>query len=102
IYHHPESFLGTDQWIWANSVYLPLPWCVVPFKQLSTVSMPQMQKIFNQHVFKVSYLMQFQIQNQQDLDFTNMWMHCCLILHNMILEIEEDLGLVSSNTAFME
>ncbi|KAL4064116.1 hypothetical protein V8B97DRAFT_1876196, partial [Scleroderma yunnanense] len=44
----------------------------------------------------------FQIQNQQDLDFANMWMHCCLILHNMILEIEEDLGLVISNTAFME
>ncbi|KIK17975.1 hypothetical protein PISMIDRAFT_47060, partial [Pisolithus microcarpus 441] len=41
--------------------------------------------------------MHFQIQNQQDLEFANMWMHCCLILHNMILEIEEDLGVVSSN-----
>lgn len=46
--------------------------------------------------------MRFQIQNQQDLNFANMWMCCCLILHNLILEIKEDLGLASSNMEFME
>ena len=46
--------------------------------------------------------MRFQIQNQRDLDFINMWVRCCLILHNMILEIEEDLGYTSSNATFME
>ncbi|KIK15367.1 hypothetical protein PISMIDRAFT_115248, partial [Pisolithus microcarpus 441] len=46
--------------------------------------------------------MHFQIQNQCNLNFVNMWMWCCLILHNMILEIEEDLGLMSSNVEYME
>ncbi|KIK22274.1 hypothetical protein PISMIDRAFT_652300 [Pisolithus microcarpus 441] len=46
--------------------------------------------------------MHFQIQNQQDLNFTNMWIQCCLILHNLILEIEEDLGMVSSNLEYIE
>ncbi|KIK17969.1 hypothetical protein PISMIDRAFT_110346, partial [Pisolithus microcarpus 441] len=32
IYHHPEMFLGADKWIWADSAYPLLPWCVVPFK----------------------------------------------------------------------
>ena len=44
----------------------------------------------------------FQIQNQRDLDFVNMWVQCCLILHDMILEIKEDLGYTSSNATFME
>jgi len=46
--------------------------------------------------------MHFQIQNQQDLDFVNMWVHCCLILHNMIIEVEEDLSVHSSNDEFMQ
>ncbi|KIK13193.1 hypothetical protein PISMIDRAFT_75616, partial [Pisolithus microcarpus 441] len=46
--------------------------------------------------------MRFQIQNQRDLEFANMWMRCCLILHNLILEIEEDFGVVSSNLEYME
>ncbi|KIK18448.1 hypothetical protein PISMIDRAFT_84040, partial [Pisolithus microcarpus 441] len=46
--------------------------------------------------------MHFQIQNQRDLNFVNMWMRCCLILHNMILEIKEDLGVMSSNVEYME
>ncbi|KIK27285.1 hypothetical protein PISMIDRAFT_93425, partial [Pisolithus microcarpus 441] len=46
--------------------------------------------------------MHFQIQNQRDLEFANMWVRCCLILHNMILEVKEDLGIVSSNVEYME
>ena len=46
--------------------------------------------------------MYFQIQNQRDLDFVNMWVRCCLILHNMIIEIEEDLSVHSSNNEFMQ
>ncbi|KIK16363.1 hypothetical protein PISMIDRAFT_113538, partial [Pisolithus microcarpus 441] len=44
----------------------------------------------------------FQIQNRQDLEFANMWMWCCSILRNLILEIEEDFGVMSSNLEYME
>ncbi|KIK14153.1 hypothetical protein PISMIDRAFT_117538 [Pisolithus microcarpus 441] len=53
IYHHPETFLGADEWIWADSAYPSLPWCVVPFKRSSTELMPNAHKIFNQHLSKV-------------------------------------------------
>ncbi|KIK24192.1 hypothetical protein PISMIDRAFT_99114 [Pisolithus microcarpus 441] len=119
IYHHLETFLGADKWVWADSAYLSLPWCVVPFKQSSMQLMPDTHKIFNQHLSKIHVQskhfyrslkgqfqslceMQFQIQNQHDLEFANMWMRCCLILHNLILEIEEDLSVVSSNLDYME
>jgi len=34
--------------------------------------------------------------------YNYMWVRCCLILHNMIIEIEEDLGVHSSNNKFMQ
>ena len=53
IYRHPETFLGADEWIWADSAYPSLPWCVVPFKRSSTHAMTRKQKTFNQHLSKV-------------------------------------------------
>ncbi|KIK12767.1 hypothetical protein PISMIDRAFT_120291 [Pisolithus microcarpus 441] len=53
IYRHPETFLGANKWIWADSVYPSLPWCVVPFKRSSMELMPNVHKIFNQHLSKV-------------------------------------------------
>ncbi|KIK15074.1 hypothetical protein PISMIDRAFT_16796 [Pisolithus microcarpus 441] len=90
IYRHPETFLGANEWIWADSTYPSLSWCVIPFKRSSSGSMPNTQKIFNQHLSKVRICsehfyrslkgrfqslqeMRFQIQNQRDLDFANMW-----------------------------
>ncbi|KAG2342726.1 hypothetical protein BDR05DRAFT_867603, partial [Suillus weaverae] len=29
------------------------------------------------------------IQSQKDLNYANMWIHSCFILHNLIVEIEE-------------
>jgi len=54
IYRHPETFLGADEWIWADSAYPSLPWCIVPFKRSTTSSMPARQKIFNQHLSRAS------------------------------------------------
>ncbi|KIK27284.1 hypothetical protein PISMIDRAFT_93488 [Pisolithus microcarpus 441] len=53
IYRHPETFLGADEWIWADSTYPSLLWCVVPFKRSSTETMPNAHKVFNQHLSKV-------------------------------------------------
>ncbi|KIK49396.1 hypothetical protein CY34DRAFT_70253, partial [Suillus luteus UH-Slu-Lm8-n1] len=44
--------------------------------------------------------LRFQIQSQKDLNYANMWTCCCLILHNLIIEIEEELGTKSTNPHF--
>ena len=44
--------------------------------------------------------LQFQIQTQAKLDYAITWVRCCLILHNLIIEIEEELGVRSSITEF--
>ncbi|KAG2070555.1 hypothetical protein BDR04DRAFT_986602, partial [Suillus decipiens] len=63
------------------------------------------QKMFNYHLSKVhvqseyffgSFKGRFQslqelwflIQGKKQLDYSNMWICCCLILHNMIVKIE--------------
>ncbi|KIK40289.1 hypothetical protein CY34DRAFT_40223, partial [Suillus luteus UH-Slu-Lm8-n1] len=43
-----------------------------------------------------------QIQVQKDLDEVSMWTHCCFILHNMIINIEEQLGSTSTFNHFAQ
>lgn len=40
--------------------------------------------------------MRFRIQAEKDLDSAKMWIRSCLILHNLIIDIEKELGLGSS------
>jgi hypothetical protein len=44
--------------------------------------------------------LRFQIQTQAKLDYAITWVRCCLILPNLIIEIEEELGVRSSITEF--
>lgn len=44
----------------------------------------------------------FQIQTQAKLDYVITWVRCCLILHNLIIEIEEELGVRSSISEFKQ
>jgi len=44
----------------------------------------------------------FQIQEQKELDFVNMWVCCCLILHNLIVEIKESLAISSTVDEFYD
>ncbi|KAG2068202.1 hypothetical protein BDR04DRAFT_1209520 [Suillus decipiens] len=50
---HPQTFLGGNRWIWADSAYGARPWCVVPFKQLAAGGLTGHQKTFNYHLSKV-------------------------------------------------
>ena len=40
--------------------------------------------------------MRFRIQTEEDLSKAKMWIRSCLILHNLIVDIEKELGLGSS------
>jgi hypothetical protein len=44
--------------------------------------------------------LQFSVQGKKDLDYSNMWICSCLILHNFIVDIEEHLGIASSGKEF--
>lgn len=40
--------------------------------------------------------MRFRIQTEKDLGNAKMWICTCLILHNLVIDIEKELGLDSS------
>ncbi|KAG2054279.1 hypothetical protein BDR06DRAFT_846914, partial [Suillus hirtellus] len=101
----PEDFFSGGQWLWADSVYAVRTWCVMPFKWPLGGNLTRDQKTFNYHLSKVCVHsehffgllkgrfqslqeLQFSVQGKKDLDYSNMWIHSCLILHNFIVEIK--------------
>ncbi|KIJ20708.1 hypothetical protein PAXINDRAFT_66806, partial [Paxillus involutus ATCC 200175] len=113
----PESFFNENEWVWADSAYSSQTWCVVPFKKPTVGTLSHDQKRFNYHLSKVHVRSEhfygslkgrfqslrelcFQIQNEDDLEYANAWMRSCLILHNMIVKFEEELGLSTSMGEF--
>ncbi|KIK90531.1 hypothetical protein PAXRUDRAFT_151725 [Paxillus rubicundulus Ve08.2h10] len=42
----------------------------------------------------------FQIQNKDELEYASSWVNSCLILHNIIIQSEEELGLSTSMGEF--
>jgi hypothetical protein len=46
--------------------------------------------------------MRFRIQTQRNLSHAIEWIHCCFILHNLIVDIERELKLDSSLAEFRE
>ncbi|KAG2061612.1 hypothetical protein BDR06DRAFT_966527 [Suillus hirtellus] len=62
------------------------------------------KKTFNYHLSKGRFQslreLRFSVQGKKDLDYSNMWICSCLILHNFIVEIEEHLGIVGSGKDF--
>ncbi|KAG2335454.1 hypothetical protein BDR05DRAFT_845257, partial [Suillus weaverae] len=98
-----------NQWLWADSAYASQVWCVTPFKRLPGGALTRDQKTFNYHFSKVRVRsehffgsikgrfqslreLRFPIQGKKELDYSNMWIRCCLIPHNSIIEIKESLG----------
>ena len=56
IYHHPQAFLSANKWIWADTAYPSLTWCVVPFKKPSGRELAVDQKFFNYCLSLVSIM----------------------------------------------
>ncbi|KIM64650.1 hypothetical protein SCLCIDRAFT_114801 [Scleroderma citrinum Foug A] len=54
IFCHPQAFLSANEWIWVDTAYPSLTWCIVPFKKPSGRELAADLKFFNYHLSSVS------------------------------------------------
>ncbi|KAF8228636.1 hypothetical protein L208DRAFT_1052975, partial [Tricholoma matsutake] len=101
-----ESFLNPGEWMWADSAYATLACTISPFKKPAGGELTHDQHTFNYYVSRIRVQSEhvirmlknqfqslkevcFQISLQKMHHFVILWITCCLILHNLIICIEE-------------
>ncbi|KAG2063163.1 hypothetical protein BDR04DRAFT_974455, partial [Suillus decipiens] len=91
-----ESCFGAGEWLWADLAYAAQTWCVSPYKWPLGGSLMPEQKTFNQNLsthffgsikgwFQSLWELHIPIQSQKDLNYVNMWIHLCFVLHHLIV-----------------
>ncbi|KAG2739594.1 hypothetical protein P692DRAFT_201688843, partial [Suillus brevipes Sb2] len=92
--------------VWVDSAYPLEPWCIPPFKKPHNGRLTNDQRTFNFHLSSICVHVEhtfaalkgrFQslrdlrrnIHSENDLRTAVHWIQCCLILHNMIIRLEE-------------
>ncbi|KAF8551933.1 hypothetical protein OG21DRAFT_1417053, partial [Imleria badia] len=94
---NPDMMIPPEHWIWADSVYVTQMWCVVPFKSTGGTGLSQSRNIYNKYLSKHAFAaLKGQFQSLHELRL-NMkiamhWIQCCMIIHNMIIDFEDALG----------
>lgn len=105
IYREHDQLLRPYEWIWADSAYPCHTWCVPPFKKPPNQQLTSRQKKFNYYLAMVRVrsehtigLLKGRFQSLRELrlllssddnhDWIVVWIRCCIILHNMIIDIE--------------
>jgi hypothetical protein len=100
-----ECIFGLDEWMWADSAYPSETWSVSPFKKPAKHELSPDQKTFNYHLSKIRihvehaigllkgrfqslFELQIQIYTHKKHLWAVMWIRCCIILHNLVLQIE--------------
>ncbi|KDR70601.1 hypothetical protein GALMADRAFT_47600, partial [Galerina marginata CBS 339.88] len=101
-----ERIFHEGEWMWADSAYLCESWCVCPFKKPIGRDLTADQRSYNYHVLKVRIrsehcigllkgtfqsLKEIRLQvgdNKKHLELI-LWIRCCIILHNLIIRIED-------------
>ena len=101
-----RAFLPPGEWIWADSAYPVRPWCVPPFKKPRNGELSQDQKRFNYRLstvrvraehaisllkggFQSLRELRIQIGSHKIHKWAILWVRCCVILHNLIIQFEE-------------
>ena len=100
-----ECIFGPDEWMWADPAYPSETWSVLPFKKPAKCELSPDQKTFNYHLSKICicvehaigllkgrfqslFELQIQIYMHKKHLWAVMWIQCCIILHNLVLQIE--------------
>jgi hypothetical protein len=100
-----ERIFGLGEWMWADSAYPSETWSVSPFKKPARRELSPDQKTFNYHLSKIRirvehaigllkgrfqslFELRIQIYTHEKHLWAVMWIRCCIILHNLVLQIE--------------
>ena len=111
---NPTDFLSDGEWMWADSAYPIRTWCVPPFRKPRNGELSRTQKKFNYHLSSVRVrsehaigLLKGRFQSLRELriqigshelhKFTILWIRCCVILHNLIIQFEDE-SMISDDT----
>ncbi|KIJ13923.1 hypothetical protein PAXINDRAFT_80076 [Paxillus involutus ATCC 200175] len=108
----PDRQVPQDHWIWADSAYPTQTWCVVPFKAVGG-PLSRTKNIYNKYLSRVRVRVEhtfaalkgcfqslrelrLQVRTKKDIRIAVHWVQCCLVLHNMTIFFERQLGIESS------
>jgi hypothetical protein len=103
----PTDFLEKGEWVWADSAYPLQTWCVTPFKKPTHTDLPHEARRFNywlsvlrvraEHAigllkgrFQSLRELRIQIGSKQKHRWAILWIRCCIILHNLVIRIDEE------------
>ncbi|KZT64547.1 hypothetical protein DAEQUDRAFT_640236, partial [Daedalea quercina L-15889] len=98
-----EQLLQRYQWIWADSAYTLTPWLITPFKAPRGKQLTRNQERFNYYLSRIRVAvehtigllkarwgslkeLQIQITDGVKLAYATMWIHCCLVLHILVIK----------------
>ncbi|KAF8581346.1 hypothetical protein K439DRAFT_1654083 [Ramaria rubella] len=112
-----ESLLSLAEWVWADTAYPLQTWCQAPFKKYyrrlisfrPEKDTPENTR-HNYYVSKihiclehcVGYLkgrwsslcgLHLQINKPKDVHFASLWITCCIMLHNLAIQVEAGMDL---------
>jgi hypothetical protein len=104
---HPQDFFAADEYVLADSAYVPSPTVVPAFKKPPGGGLSEMQMQFNYRLsnarvrvehcigllkarFQSLRELRVRVRNAEDVKFCVSWLRCCCVLHNMLLDDEPD------------
>ena len=102
-----QAFFAEGEWMWVDSAYPIRPWCITPFRKWPGGNLSWEEKHFNYHLSTVQVraehaisLLKGRFQSLCELHiqigtsklhlWVIFWVHCCIILHNLIIQFEDE------------
>lgn len=107
VYQHPRQYLQGEEFLLADSAYPLTETTIVPFKH-SSVRLSQEKRIFNQKLSGLRVSVEHcigrlkarfpslrglphRIQGQRDVTICLMWIGSCVVLHNLLMDLDDEI-----------